>query len=426
MRGSRELIFYAMHTEFTHDPAVVALTKTSLQIGESGKKFSDVIDGLGLQYVDLVQEGGAVLGIALVGYTYILEQAGIRFFSLAGTSAGAINTMLMAGLARIGEPVSEKIIDAVTSVNLFDFVDGNPKIRRLIQRIIEKKGNTALELASKAIRIYLTLKRSLGINPGQAFEKWVTGLLTDEGITTLGQLLERREKLPAGLHFTGKDDNQFAPELAIISSEITTHTKVEFPRMAGLYWKDPLHVPPALFVRASMSIPFFYRPLVVTDLPNAGQTLDPQWDRFAKYSGEVPPLVRFVDGGLLSNFPINVFHRTSNKPPRKPTFGVRLSTYRQDFSRTSTLFGFSGAMISTMRQIYDYDFLLRNPDFSRLICRIDADKKFNWLNFNISREDQIGLFRLGAAKAVEFLQKFDWEEYKTVRQKMNQAMTGDA
>ena len=70
-------------------------------------------------------------------------------------------------------------------------------------------------------------------------------------------------------------------------------------------------------------------------------------------------------------------------------------------------------MISTMRQIYDYDFLLRNPDFSRLICIIDADKKFNWLNFNISREEQIGLFRLGATKAVKFLQKFDWEEYKT-------------
>ena len=72
-------------------------------------------------------------------------------------------------------------------------------------------------------------------------------------------------------------------------------------------------------------------------------------------------------------------------------------------------------MISTMRQIYDYDFLLQNPDFSKLICMINADKKFNWLDFNISREEQLGLFRLGAAKALKFLNEFDWEGYKNIR-----------
>jgi len=66
-----------------------------------GKRFSDVEDANGNQYVDLVQEGGGVLGIGLVGYTYVLENAGIRFFSLAGTSAGAINTMMLAALGQI-------------------------------------------------------------------------------------------------------------------------------------------------------------------------------------------------------------------------------------------------------------------------------------------------------------------------------------
>src|SRR5689334_17456764 len=63
-----------------------------------GKKFtvSDVYDANNHQYVDLVQEGGGVWGIALLGYTYILEKMGIRFFSLAGTSAGSINTILLA------------------------------------------------------------------------------------------------------------------------------------------------------------------------------------------------------------------------------------------------------------------------------------------------------------------------------------------
>ena len=39
--------------------------------------------------MNLVQKGGGVLGVALVGYVYILEQAGIRFLKMAGTSAGA-------------------------------------------------------------------------------------------------------------------------------------------------------------------------------------------------------------------------------------------------------------------------------------------------------------------------------------------------
>jgi NTE family protein len=44
---------------------------------------SDVLDAHGNQFVDLVQKGGGVLGIALVGYTYILEQMGIRFLRLS-------------------------------------------------------------------------------------------------------------------------------------------------------------------------------------------------------------------------------------------------------------------------------------------------------------------------------------------------------
>lgn len=103
--------------------------------------------------------------------------------------------------------------------------------------------------------------------------------------------------------------------------------------------------------------------------------------------------------------------------PTRLTFGARLSTYREGFSNTDSIIGMSGAMISTMRQIYDYDFLLKNPDYSKLICSIDADEQFNWLDFNMSEEDRISLFNLGALKAVEFLEGFDWEAYKVIRSK---------
>ena len=114
-----------------------------------------------------------------------------------------------------------------------------------------------------------------------------------------------------------------------------------------------------------------------------------------------------------------MFHRSDGGIPRMPTFGVRLSTFREDYSRIGSLGNFAGAMISTMRQIFDYDFLLKNPDYKHLICRIDASEQFNWLDFNMSEEDQIKLFNLGAEKAVEFLNTFDWKAYKKVREDLN-------
>jgi NTE family protein len=83
---------------------------------------------------------------------------------------------------------------------------------------------------------------------------------------------------------------------------------------------------------------------------------------------------------------------------------------------------FSGAMISTMRQIHDYDFLMRNPDYKNLICRIDADKDFNWLDFEMPEAERIKLFVQGALKGLEFLECFDWAKYKETRTTNVQAL----
>ncbi len=385
------------------------------QIRESKKQFSDVYDDEGNQYVDLVQEGGGVLGIALIGYTYILEQAGIRFYSLAGTSAGAINTMFMAGLSNIGEPVSNKVLDILGSKNLFDFVDGPNSVKRLIQKKIDAESGILLNLIIGLLPAYLNLKYSLGLNPGLNFERWVKFHLAENGINSLKDLNEKRNVIPELYH--RENLNITPPKLAIIASEINTHTKVEFPRMAELYWKNIENIPPSEFVRASMAVPYFFYPYVKKNIPNVGNTATLAWKELAGYSGEIPPEVKFVDGGLLSNFPINIFH--NNHLPSRPTFGVRLSVYRKTYSSVDSFFSFSGAMISTMRQIYDYDFILKNPDYKKLICHIDADEKYNWLNFNMSFEKQKSLFNLGAEKAIEFLNNFDWIAYKELRKNIN-------
>ncbi|MAN27979.1 MULTISPECIES: patatin-like phospholipase family protein [Mesonia] len=403
-----------MNKNFLEGPEITQLVKQARQLRESKKQFSDIYDEDGNQYIDLVQEGGGVLGIALVGYTYILEQAGIRFFSLAGTSAGAINTLFMAGISNIGDPVAVKILNILSNQNLFDFVDGPRGIKRLIQRKVDGKGGLIPGLLWNSLSIYFQLKRNLGLNPGKNFENWMGNHLAKEGIHTYGDLKKRRKKLPVLYH---RFQKEITPaQLAVVTSEVTTHTKVDFPRMGKLYWENLEEICPAKFARASMAVPYFFYPYVVKNIPNQGKENQENWIKYAGYSGDVPPEVKFVDGGLLSNFPINIFHE--KKIPSRPTFGVRLSVYRKNYSQANGFFSFGGAMISTMRQIYDYDFILRNPDYKNLICHIDADDEFNWLNFNMEFSRQKELFLLGAKKGLEFLEKFNWEEYKKIRSQL--------
>lgn len=409
-----------MITKFTNNKEI----KTYINRIPIGKRYSDIEDQDGYQYVDLVQEGGGVLGIALVGYTYILEKAGIRFMSLAGTSAGAINTLMMAGLGNINQPKSEKILEILAAQDLFELVDGDKRIKRLIDKAINKEKGLIWSIIRAAIPAYKAMKNKYGLNPGSFFEKWITEELAKNNIHNLQDLMDLRNELPKDLIDVTKmkKPKDIEAKLAIIASDVTTHSKMEFPKMTELYWSEPSKVTPAKLVRASMSVPFFFEPFEVKNIPNAGNAKDSKWIEFTKYYGPVPPSAKFVDGGMLSNFPINVFHRENGGIPRMPTFGVRLSTFRQKHNDTSSFLKFNGAMINTMRQIFDYDFLLRNPDYKHLICMIDADQEFNWLNFNMTRPRQIELFNLGAKKAVEFLEGFDWENYKEIRKQVKKGV----
>ncbi len=390
------------------------------------KIFSDVIDDEGHQYVDLVQEGGGVLGIALVGYTYILEAAGIRFFHLAGTSAGAINTLVLAGIGSIGEEKSKHVLEELAQKDLFEFVDGDAALKKITQKAIDGTPLKRMwfKLLLNISKVKKALFADLGLNPGKNFEEWLETVLKKypNQISTIGQLMEKRNRkyFPEGLkhRLTGKPLADEVAKMFIIAADITTQTKVLFPAMATLYWGDKAdEISPAKMVRASMSVPFFFVPFEIEDIPGKGEPANQEWIEKAYYFGPVPEKVKFVDGGMISNFPINVFHSKDIKTPRKPTFGVRLSSYRQEYADVDDFGGFLGSMVNTMRHDADDQFLLQNQDFKKLICFIDADKQFNWLNFNMDAERKKKLFLLGARKGLEFIREFDWEAYKKVREK---------
>jgi NTE family protein len=379
------------YEDFTNQPEFQQMVREAE--GLKDKIFSDVIDEEGHQYVDLVQEGGGVLGIALVGYTYILELAGIRFFHLAGTSAGAINTLVLAGIDSIDKEKSKTVLNVLAQQDLFEFVDGDPVLKKIVQRVID--GTPFKKVLGKLAWNFRKVKRALfvnlGLNPGKAFEEWIEKILIESPnkITTIKDLLEKRSSkyYPSGLK-NRRTGEAITDEMAlthIIAADVTTQSKVLFPKMGHLYWGENVNeIAPAKMVRASMSVPFFFVPFEIKNIPNAGDPATGEWIRHTNYFGPIPKKVKFVDGGMISNFPINVFHSRTKNIPRKPTFGVKLSAYREMFADVDDLGGFVGSMISTMRHDADNEFLLQNPDFRKLICFIDDDKEFNWLNFKMT------------------------------------------
>jgi NTE family protein len=164
-----------------------------------------------------------------------------------------------------------------------------------------------------------------------------------------------------------------------------------------------------------MSIPFFFKPLIVRNIPSGKEAKD-HWDQLASYRGKIPPEAFFVDGGIMSNFPIDVFHKF-NTVPRMPTFGVRLGIDRNEYNKISSPVNLFGAMFNSIRHLHDYDFILKNPDYRHLIQHINIGHH-NWLNFALTDEDKTDLFIRGAQAAATFLKKFDWEGYKEIRRQL--------
>ena len=403
-------------TDFTGQSEVVQLIERMKNDKIDQMQFSDLLDSAGNQYVELVQEGGGVLGVALIGYTYVLEQMGIRFFSLAGTSAGSINAMLLAGLGDISKPKSEKVIDVLVNKNLYDFVDGDSDSKDFIKALVEKAKR--VKMIWKGWQVIDELFDDLGLNPGDDFRNWLAQFLENNGIKSVADLNATFEKIPPNLVIRPgiqKTLDGLKPRIAIISADLTTETKVEFPRMASLYWSNPESENPALFVRASMSIPYFFSPLQIDNIPQ-GPDAQKNWVETVSFTGALPDTCFFVDGGILSNFPIDVFHK-QNSVPRMPTFGIRLGDNRNMANKISNPTNLFGAMFNSSRHLHDYDFLLKNPDYSLLIEKIDIGDH-DWLNFGISDDDKVDLFKRGAIAADRFLRQFDWSNYKKIREQL--------
>jgi predicted acylesterase/phospholipase RssA len=598
------------------------------------KQYSDVIipqkDGQQeLQFVNLVQEGGGVWGIALVGYTYVLEGMGIRFMKLAGTSAGAINTMVTAAVGKREDAKSDKILEYLVRKDFSELIDGHPIAKSFIKWFIFQK-NAGTKIINSILYIFLssigfmflgsllmwarpngilsleiwlvitaiaflliyrffvknktqepiekentneetgdskatsksdinkqiiafigvfmgclmliyvislysnkcqnfqiwldclfvgaffvfsiftclrsnsfvlpiqllgsfvsfvvliiaimhinhfypleqilrintntpppsataylhtsTLGISLfiiliayfgslgfflykrftnsryGINPGINFRDWIDEIMVENKTKTFADLKEKFNQPIDGikhrksrdiddlLTYDQEDDEE---SVCLITGEIYTNTKIEFPKMAPMFWEKPEQICLADLVRASMSIPIFFEAFrrKPEQIPASGSAMRRKYMMVGELTEthltdiENHTGFAFMDGGIISNFPINKFF----KPilySRLPTFGVLLNDPYK--TPSDSLFSIIGSVFNTSRKHYDRSFLAEHEFYQQCISNIDV-KEINWLNFELEDKEKIELFRAGAEAAQKFLIDFCWVKYQTER-----------
>lgn len=382
---------------------------------------SDLIDDSGNQYVDIVMEGGGVHGIALLGYLTVLEEVGIRFRDIGGTSAGSITALLLSAIkADSTGKKCEYLLKKMLNKNFYDFVDGDSDARDFIDTMLNNPKK--VKLAFKGAQIIDNLQDNFGLNPGNKFLKWISDILKENSINNFSDLDQKLNNLLNIKHRDKGDLDTISKKcnLIIIASDITTETKVKFPEMASLYWKEVDKIDPAIFVRASMSIPYFFEPYIVSNIPKTDDQVE-QWKKYAAYTpnskSDIPDTIFFVDGGMISNFPIAEFH-VYDRVPNAPTFGVKLGLDNVIHKITGPIKLFL-AIFNSARHALDFDFINKNPDYKQLVKKIDINEKdYNWLDFDMPTEKKIDLFILGAEAAKDFLLEFDWYAYRKLRKDM--------
>src|SRR3954454_274327 len=223
--------------------------------------------------IDLVLSGGGVLGVGHVGVVSVLAEQGVEFKRIAGTSAGSIVGSLLA--AGMGAAEAHQLIAAV------DY-----------SRFLDKDTLDHLPILGPALSVVL----ENGYAAGRYFCDWLAAELESHGVRTF-----------ADLRITDDPGADPRPEhqwrLTVMSADVTRGQLLRLPQDYEGYGLVPDEQLVVDAVRASISVPYLFEPaqLTYTD----GKSL-------------------LVDGGLITNYPLDTFDRTDGNEARWPTWGVTL------------------------------------------------------------------------------------------------------
>lgn len=206
-------------------------------------------------YKNLALEGGGIRGLAYPGALKVLEEKGIlkNIENVAGTSAGAI-TALMISL----NYTAHEIDSILYTLKIKQFNDGK-------------------DIFGKIWRV----KNEYGIFKGAKFEKWLSQLIqnkTGNGNITFAELHQ--------LHLT---DNRF-------KDLYCTGTNITQQRLQIFSWQHSPLMQIKTAVHISGCIPFYFKPVAI----------DSNWRQVSIRKNDAPYDL-YVDGGMLSNYPVSMF-----------------------------------------------------------------------------------------------------------------------
>jgi NTE family protein len=320
--------------------------------------------------VDLVFQGGGVLGIGLVGAYSVLDDLEFKPQNVAGTSAGSIvATLIAAGYS--GKQIRDIIFDQEFS----DFIDP----------VVPVLGDSWPGIVSAILSKH-------GVYRGEKFKARLDDLLR--------QSPNRIETFDDVIVDEKENDPRYRYRLHLIASDVTGRQILRLPIDA----KSKLGIPPGQLriadaVRMSMSIPMFFVPVR------------------KKFPRDADREHVVVDGGLLSNFPIALFDQPPDQgPPPWPTLGVKFMDGQPSdaladdrLTPVKGVLAYGRALLETMSQFYDRMHL----DAHSLARTIGVDPGgVSSTNFKLTRDDKQRLFENGRRAALEFLDhQWTFESY---------------
>jgi NTE family protein len=321
---------------------------------------------------DLVLSGGGVKGIGLVGAVVALMDGGYRAQRVSGTSAGSIVGAIVAAASMGDQLGPEEVKELALQLDYHKFTDPGT-----VERV-------------PVLGPSLAVLRGTGIYKGDYAHDWVRSQLKNLGVRTFGDLAIDDDSLPAEQRY----------KLVVTVADVTTGQLVRLPwDYRRVYGLEPDEQFVADAVRASMSIPFYFRPVTLTSSSGLTSTL--------------------VDGGILSNFPIDSLDRTDRRPPRWPSFGVTVLPNLPEGNdkvipalAPIRLLGpphLLESVITTVLVGRDQAYLSQ-PWVSARTIRVDSTD-VGFLDFDISDNEIEALYVKGYAAAEKFLAGWDWDAY---------------
>lgn len=320
---------------------------------------------------DLVLEGGGVKAPGIVGaITALVDRPNpYTFHRVAGTSAGAIvGAMLAAGITAS---------DMAAMIDELDFtrLEDEPSVFK------------HFPVAGEAIGLLF----NEGMFIGEVLREWIADTLAAHGVHTWGDL---RDDDPGSAL---RPERRY--KLAVIVSDVSRGRMLRLPwDYRSLLGVDPDEQSVADAVRASASLPFYFRPVrLKMDAATMGHDE-----------------ITCTDGGMLSNYPIDIFDRQDGRSARWPTLGIKLSAKQTiddaNWSDTGNSFELAKSLLSTLLTAHDRVHV-DDPAVAARTIFVDTTG-FSSTDFDLSLADKRALFERGLRSGRRFLASWDWEKWK--------------